>query len=307
MSSRLQKQFDDLWEKFIENLKGGEYEDAYQILLVVERDFSKEFEPGYLEFRLSHCCYHTRDEKPERLDKAIEYLLRSRALLDPQENEYELMRVLDLLGVCFWIKSDLETAKLYLEEGLTHIQMYHQFDSPELRHDEYDFYILLAEVYLIMDRYSDAKKILKLAIPLLPELPDPPSFTSDLNYRLGRAEHYLDDNKNALRIMDRVNREHLDRKSLRSFHFTLLRICIQVRDYSRALDHHNELELIGPEPKLNAIVHYLAGVAYFHLHQLQAARREFELALSEPDRTKWLHTTCHEYLNRIDGDLPTIH
>jgi tetratricopeptide (TPR) repeat protein len=307
MSTHPQRQIDDLWAKFIENLKEGEYENAYQLLLTLDRDFSEEFEPGILEFRLGHCCYHTRDEKPERFDMALDHFLRAKSLLDPVENEYELMRVLDFLGVCYWIKSDLEAARLHLEEGLTHIQMYHQFDSPALRHDEYDFYILLAEVYLIMDRYSDARRILDLAKPLLPELPDPAAFASDLDYRLGRAEHYLNNNANALRILKRVNPEHLDRKSLRSYHFTFLRIYIAERNYSLALQHHGLLTEMGPEPKLKAIAHYMAGVAYFHLNQLKAARREFECALSEPDKTTWLHRECHEYLTRIIGDLPTIH
>lgn len=295
-SSDIEKQADEIFAQVQSSFSKGNLEDAIKLLKRLLNQYPEHFNLWDLNLWLGRCYLEIKN-----FSDAIPCLLEARNELNEDgknENELCYLQILDNLGTAYWGIADFETALVYLEEGEEHI---HYYSQEVWQGDLFHFRTIKGRVYESLQRLEDAISQFKIAKSLLPSDNSQISRLTVINYELGRAHHFLDDQETASEYFGKVEFENLPKEYYREYYFYMARHLCWIKKYSEALNYFHKLEGIGIDNKMGAEIYNIAGRAEFHLGDLKNAKRYLQKSNEFPIYWDWIPESNSKFMEAINS------
>jgi len=296
-TSDIEKQSDEIYAQAQSSFSEGNYDYAIELLKRLLKQYPELFNLWNLNLWLGRCYCEIK-----KYADAIPYLLEAHKELNKagkKENELCYLQILDYLGTAYWGVADFEAALVHLEEGEEYI---HNYSQDVWQGDLVHFRTIKGRVYERLTKLSDAISQFKIAKSLIPSDNSQSSRLSVINYDLGRAHHFLDDQETASEYFGKVEFENLPKEYYRDYYFYMARHLCWIKKYSEALNYFHKLEGIGIDNMMGAEIYNIAGRAEFHLGDLKNAKRYLQKSNEFPIYWDWIVESNSNFLDAIDSE-----
>jgi len=236
----------------------GRFDRALPIFNTLARDFSDVTYSPEIQMWIGACQFWLGDYQ-----EGLDHLTLALKEADQDEDQCYLIQIHTYVAKIHYSLDEQEDA---LDSVVQAEQLLYLWDDPQAWEHRSDIRLLKGRILMQLERFVEGLREIENSRAVIPESKMTPQLDSLYGYELGKAYHYLGNDKAAIGYLSQVDIAALsDEWLVVGYHHVMMRVGISTRAYDCTLRHWKALQALGIPSSYAAEVHSLAGKALFYL------------------------------------------
>lgn len=286
-----EKRADSMYNNAHQLCQEGNHAKGAEIYKELLDEYSDLFHEWNLSLHLG-VCYSCLGS----FNDAVVYLGRARDLIPKDREGLSYMQALEYLGEASLRLGEQDKALRYLEEAEQYVRFYY---GPEWTNNRIHYRVTKGRAYLLLNRHTDAIREFSSVRDLLSNDADRKQYSDVLDFEIGRSYYYSGQFEAAWAVLRRLGHSSLASDYRAEFHFVMMKLCVNVCDFSLAVTHLDSLASVGIPENWRSEAYNYAGRAYYYLGDGPNARRCFEESKRYPSDRDWIAKSNQAFLEEL--------